>query len=201
LSDVETLLSKKAKPLGGAYLLSFSKLGPQDRMPWGIRLWLDDKMRVSAFEMPQKLSEVMGNDFILAAIEAIGRAQVSVSQRKVYMKLRSEVLGEQVLRLMGEPYRLIKKSDTNLGATPKGDVNQTPRHLGQNKVRYRGRRRLKVVKKKVPVEPHYHYRFGSKSSLFDVKIFGLERVKKVVMETNGYGLEVQVDGLELDETP
>jgi hypothetical protein len=148
LSDVETLLHRKAVPCKDYFRLEFEKSGPQDREPWGINFWCDKGQRIQKFEMPPRLSQIMGNRFIMSAIEAIGYAEVSIGKRRIYMNLRHFVRRDQALELMGKPFE--EKDD------------------------------------------HLIYKFGEDEGAFVVTMVGKELLSQVVMEANGYGLEVEV---------
>ena len=156
LTDLEFVFGKKALWDGEAWSMTFEKLGPQDRQPWGVRFWLNSKKQLIAFQLPQKLSEVLGHEFVMSAIEAIGRAEVSIGKRRVYMALQASVSEEQVLKLMGAP------KDKSVSSFQKT----------------------------------LRYEFGNAESLFVASIHVSESVDEVIMETNGYGIEVLVEKLE-----
>jgi hypothetical protein len=156
LSDLEFIFSKKAIWDGEAWRISFKKIGPQDRQPWGVKLWTNDKKQLIRFQLPQKLSEILGNEFVMRAIEAIGRGEVSIGKRRVYMNLKALVTEKQVLQLMGSPK----------------EIEEGP----TNKIMF--------------------YEFGQLNNPFSVSIKITDSVNSVVMETNGYGIEVMVKKLE-----
>lgn len=106
LSDLEWLLGEKGQlTTGGAIAFAFKKSGPQDRLPWTLLLWVDERSRVCRFQVPERLSLVMGNEFLMRSIEAIGKAEVSVGQRRVYMSVEGDVYWRQIEELMGLPMR------------------------------------------------------------------------------------------------
>jgi hypothetical protein len=106
LSDLEWLLGKKGQFFDdGAVSFEFKKTGPQDRHPWSLLLWTDAKSRIRRFQTPERLSVVMGNEFLMRSIEAIGKAEVSIRERRVYMVVTHEVQWQQILELMGLPMK------------------------------------------------------------------------------------------------
>lgn len=148
LSDVETLLRSKAVAHEAGWRMEFKKSGPQDREPWGIIFWLDAHQRIEKFQLPLRLSEVLGNEFIMRAIEAVGRAEVSIGKGRIYMDLNFNVQKKQVLELMGKPFE-----------------EQLDRLI---------------------------YHFGEEDNVLRVMVRGKESINAMVIEANGYGLEVQV---------
>jgi hypothetical protein len=159
LTDLEFVFGKKAVWDGEAWKMTFEKMGPQDRQPWGVRFWVNDKKQLMAFQLPQKLSGVLGHEFVMKAIEAIGRGEVSIGKRRVYMDLQARVTEDQVLQLMGAP----KSIET-------------------------------AASKKT-----WLYEFGESKNPFMVSIHVSKSVDLVVMDTNGYGIEVMVKKLETND--
>jgi hypothetical protein len=103
MSDLEWLLGRKGIQDDDHVKLVFKKMGPQDRHPWMLKFELDSKSRIRRVQLPQRLTTVMGNDFVMRAIEAIGRAEVSILKRRVAMKLEHHVRWSQISELMGAP--------------------------------------------------------------------------------------------------
>lgn len=104
LGDVEFLLSKTASTMGDDHkAFIFAKNGPSDRLPWKFEVKLDGRERITAFLLPPRLSSVLGNAFIMRGIEAVGRAEVSIGKRTVYMTMKESLSKEQVLQLFGAP--------------------------------------------------------------------------------------------------
>ena len=106
LSDLEWLLGKKGHLLDDCVLsFEFKKTGPQDRHPWSLLFWTDAQSRIRRIQTPERLSVVMGNEFLMRSIEAIGKAEVSIRKRRVYLAVSHEVQWQQILELMGSPLK------------------------------------------------------------------------------------------------
>ena len=157
LSDIETLLRRKAVAQESGWKMEFKKNGPQDREPWGILFWLDQQKRIEKFQLPLRLSEVMGNDFIMRAIEAMGLAEVSIGKCRIYMSLNHPIRRNQVLELMGRP------SEEKLD--------------------------------------RLNYLFGGEDDALVVTVMGRENISAMVIEANGYGLEVLVREPQVSDHP
>lgn len=199
LSDVETLLSKRAIPEGDHVLLKFQKSGPQDREPWGIRLWVDSQQRITHFEMPKRLGLVLGNDFIMRAIEAVGRAEVSIGKRRIYMDLKAEVEESQVLSLMGRAMteettegrfiqgggRCLRYRFEDRGSFFHVQIHLSSKASGAEESSRRATRRLKSSPPSGPSTQEAKAQAGDGAPLN-------WWVSQVVLEANGYGLEVLV---------
>jgi len=111
LSDIETLLKKKAthQP-DGAIDFVFEKAGVQDRKPWAFRIWVDQQQRLNKFQLPYRFSEILGNDFIVEGMRAVGYTEVSINKRRAYLAIASEISKTQMLELMGAPATQAKDS-------------------------------------------------------------------------------------------
>lgn len=110
ISDIEYLLGKKLNynRNKGNYYLEYSKKDLKDRKPWRILFWEDKHKKMIQFRLPNKLTEVIGNEIIQRGIAAVGHAEVSISNRTVYMKMKANITLEQTISLMGEPVKKIK---------------------------------------------------------------------------------------------
>ena len=84
----------------------------------------------------------------MRSIEAIGKAEVSIGKRRIYMTVNHNVQWQQISELMGLPMH-----------------KETGR---------------------------WYYRFGEELGSFSVTIEGEAMVRRVIMEANHYGVDVEV---------
>lgn len=104
LSDIETLMKKPAiVGEDGRREFVFEKSGIQDRQPWKFTAWLDKKKRISSFQLPSRMSKILGNKFIIEGMRSIGYAEVSIGKKRIYLMVSSDFLKSQILELMGAP--------------------------------------------------------------------------------------------------
>lgn len=104
LSDIETLLKKKAKVgEGDARDFVFEKAGIADRKPWAFRVWVNKKNKIVKFQLPHRFSTILGNDFIVEGMRSVGYAEVSINKKRVYLEIGALISKSQMLELMGEP--------------------------------------------------------------------------------------------------
>jgi hypothetical protein len=104
LKDIETILGRKSsKHKDGYYFLKFIKKVHNDRTPWFIKMWTDKKGLINQFELPQKLTEVLGNKIIYNAFKAIGYAEVSIGKKRIYLKMNDKIFISQIDKLLGKP--------------------------------------------------------------------------------------------------
>lgn len=104
LSDIETLLKKKAKLAeGNARDFVFEKGGKADRKPWAFRVWVNQRNKIIKFQLPYRFSTILGNNFILEGMRSVGYAEVSIHKKRVYLEIGSMISKSQMLELMGEP--------------------------------------------------------------------------------------------------
>ena len=104
LSDIETLMKKKAKlGEGNARDFVFKKSGPQDRQPWAFRVWVNHKNKIVQFQLPSRFSTILGNKFIIEAMKSVGYAEISINKKRVYLDIGALISKAQMLELMGKP--------------------------------------------------------------------------------------------------
>jgi len=103
LADIEAIVGLKAQKRDDHWCFEFRKLGPSDREPWYFLVWTHEKGRVTAFELPPRVTTILGNPWVMSGIAAIGRAEVSIRQRRVFLKVEEVLTVAQVLELLGQP--------------------------------------------------------------------------------------------------
>jgi len=107
LADLEFVLGNLPSQVqDNHYRYVFSKSGVGDRLPWKIDLWVDRKSRLAEFRLPKKLNQVLGKVIIIEAIGALGKAKLSVIQKKLSMQMKAKINRKQLDELMGKPLRI-----------------------------------------------------------------------------------------------
>jgi hypothetical protein len=103
LKDLETIIGFKAEPKEGCWLFEFKKLGISDREPWSFLVWTTKKGRVQAFELPARVTAILGNPWVMSGIRAVGKAEVSIREKRVFLEVEEGLTSSQVLELLGKP--------------------------------------------------------------------------------------------------
>lgn len=103
LSDVETIVGIDALASGNHWVFEFEKLGPSDREPWSVFFWTTERGKVDEFALPPRVTSILGNTWVMSGIKAVGKAEVSIRKRRVFLNIQEKLLKSQVLELLGEP--------------------------------------------------------------------------------------------------
>lgn len=107
LSDIEWVLNQKANASENKkkFYYEFEKKDISDLTPWKAEIWVNDDGKMIAFQLPARLKQILGEEVIMNAIRAIGRAEVSIHKKTAYLEMRDQIKIEQVLALMGKAVR------------------------------------------------------------------------------------------------
>jgi hypothetical protein len=103
LKDLEAIVGLKPIAKKGHWVFKFEKMGPSDREPWSFLVWTDKRDRLTAFELPPRVTSILGNRWVMSGIRAIGKSEVSIRQRRVFLEVEERLTKSQIKDLLGEP--------------------------------------------------------------------------------------------------
>jgi hypothetical protein len=111
LSDIESIIGRKTtKSESDYFFFKFKKTKINDRLPWVIKFWVDKKKLITRFELPEKLTTIIGNRVIFNCIKAIGYAEISIGKKRIYLTSKDKIMLSQINQLLGKPIKQINST-------------------------------------------------------------------------------------------